>query len=54
MRTPGSGDERYAERQGHPRQARAHELDPLPVTGTSPGSGRLGLLLVASKQQFAR
>lgn len=38
-----SCDQRYTGRQSHPRQARTHELDPLPVTGKSPGSGRLGL-----------
>ena len=39
MRNPGSSDRRYTGWQCHPRQARPHELDPLPVTGASPGAG---------------
>jgi hypothetical protein len=54
MRDPGSCDQRYTGPQSGPRQARFRELDPLPVTGTSPGSGRLGLLLEWSKHHLLR
>ena len=54
MRDPGSGDQRYTGRQYRPCQARTHELDPLPVTGKSPGSGRLGLAKLSRKAILRR